>query len=203
MERHSICSPTGGCRFWSFGISSGWNGMSLPEIVWKCNYDAIHNGTCIRSRCRWCFHRIPNRHHDGKGNGLPEGPNGMIQMTKCIGRGYPNTDNFITMVFFRHGRPDIRSPVPHPRYVAFFFAAAKAVAPTGRREQGPVPLRRRSRLPVRPCRPEGPCGDRPISRRRVHRGINQHRFPKNHLYSFNDVLYVIQIDIRLLYGRMV
>lgn len=53
------------------------------------------------------FHKILNWYHDGMSNGFLEGLNGMIQTTKRIGRGYPNTDNFITMVFFRHGRLDI------------------------------------------------------------------------------------------------
>jgi len=35
------------------------------------------------------FHRIPNRYHDMMGDGYPEGLNGMIQTTGCIGRVYP------------------------------------------------------------------------------------------------------------------
>ena len=33
--------------------------------------------------------------------------NGMIQCTKRVGRGFPNTDNFINMIWFKHGRLDI------------------------------------------------------------------------------------------------
>lgn len=53
------------------------------------------------------FHKILNWYHDRMSNGFLEGLNGMIQTTKRIGRGYPNTHNFITMVFFRHGRLNI------------------------------------------------------------------------------------------------
>lgn len=53
------------------------------------------------------FHKILNWYHDRMSNGFLEGLNGMIQTTKRIGRGYPNTQNFITMVFFRHGRLNI------------------------------------------------------------------------------------------------
>jgi len=53
------------------------------------------------------LHKIPNWYYDRMSNGFLEGLNGMIQTTKRIGRGYPNTQNFITMVFFRHGRLDI------------------------------------------------------------------------------------------------
>ena len=53
------------------------------------------------------FHKILNWYHDRMSNGFLEGLNGMIQTTKRIGRGYPNTQNFMTMIFFRHGRLDI------------------------------------------------------------------------------------------------
>jgi len=50
------------------------------------------------------FRKILNWYRGGMNNGYIEGLNGMIQTTKRIGRGYPNTRNFITMIFFRHGR---------------------------------------------------------------------------------------------------
>ena len=53
------------------------------------------------------FHKILNWYAHKMSNGFLEGLNGMIQTTKRIGRGYPNTQNFITMIFFRHGRLDI------------------------------------------------------------------------------------------------
>jgi len=53
------------------------------------------------------FHRILNWYIHKMSNGFLEGLNGMIQTTKRIGRGYPNTQNFMTMIFFRHGRLDI------------------------------------------------------------------------------------------------
>ena len=53
------------------------------------------------------FHKILNWYAHKRNNGFLEGLNGMIQTTKRIGRGYPNTQNFITMIFFRHGRLDI------------------------------------------------------------------------------------------------
>ena len=53
------------------------------------------------------FHKILNWYANKMSNGFLEGLNGMIQTTKRIGRGYPNTQNFITMIFFRHGRLDI------------------------------------------------------------------------------------------------
>jgi len=52
------------------------------------------------------FHRILNWYIHTMSNGFLEGLNGMIQTTKRIGRGYPNTQNFMTMIFFRHGRLD-------------------------------------------------------------------------------------------------
>ena len=44
----------------------------------------------------WFDHRMSN--------GFLEGLNGMIQTTKRVGRGFPNTLNFIYMVYFKHGR---------------------------------------------------------------------------------------------------
>lgn len=37
-------------------------------------------------------------------NGFLEGLNGMIQTTKRVGRGFPNTENFIYTIYFKHGR---------------------------------------------------------------------------------------------------
>jgi len=48
--------------------------------------------------------KILNWFSDRRSNGFLEGLNGMIQTTKRIGRGYPNTSNFISMIYFRHGR---------------------------------------------------------------------------------------------------
>lgn len=53
------------------------------------------------------FHKILNWYHNRMSNGFMEGLNGMIQTTKRMARGYPNTQNFISMIYFRHGRLDI------------------------------------------------------------------------------------------------
>jgi len=53
------------------------------------------------------FSKILNWFRGKMNNGFLEGLNGMIQSTKRTGRGYPNTDNFIRMIFFRHGRLDV------------------------------------------------------------------------------------------------
>ena len=50
--------------------------------------------------------KILNWFSGKRSNGFLEGLNGMIQTTKRIGRGYPNTSNFISMIYFRHGRLD-------------------------------------------------------------------------------------------------
>jgi len=50
--------------------------------------------------------KILNWFSGKRSNGFLEGLNGMIQTTKRIGRGYPNTANFISMIYFRHGRLD-------------------------------------------------------------------------------------------------
>jgi transposase len=51
--------------------------------------------------------KILNWYHNGMSNGFLEGLNGMIQTTKRIARGYSNMRNFITMIYFRHGRLDM------------------------------------------------------------------------------------------------
>ena len=51
--------------------------------------------------------KILNWYNGGMSNGFLEGLNGMIQTTKRIARGYRNIRNFITMIYFRHGRLDI------------------------------------------------------------------------------------------------
>ena len=43
-------------------------------------------------------------------NGIVEAINGNIQMLKRSGRGYPNTDNFITMIFLRCGKLSLNLP---------------------------------------------------------------------------------------------
>ena len=53
------------------------------------------------------FSKILNWFRSRMSNGFLEGLNGMIQSTKRIGRGYPNTDNFIRIIYFRHGRLDV------------------------------------------------------------------------------------------------
>ena len=47
----------------------------------------------------WFDHRMSN--------GFLEGLNGMRQTTKRVGRGFPNTLNFIYMAYFKHGRLSI------------------------------------------------------------------------------------------------
>ena len=43
-------------------------------------------------------------------NGIVEAINGKIQMLKRSGRGYPNTDNFIAMIFLRCGKLSLNLP---------------------------------------------------------------------------------------------
>jgi len=43
-------------------------------------------------------------------NGIVEAINGKIQMLKRSGRGYPNIDNFITMIYLRCGKLSLNLP---------------------------------------------------------------------------------------------
>ena len=53
------------------------------------------------------FYKIIDWYYERMSNGYLDGLNGMIQTTKRIGRGYPNTENFIKIVYFKHGKLDI------------------------------------------------------------------------------------------------
>lgn len=51
--------------------------------------------------------KILNWYSSRMSNGFLEGLNGMIQTTKRMARGYRNIGNFITMIYFRHGRSGV------------------------------------------------------------------------------------------------
>lgn len=87
-DRMTACDHLERWTSWVFG--SGHDRMKAVARTVSRHADHILN---------WFDHRISN--------GFLEGLNGMIQTTKRIDRGFPNTRNFMDMILFKHGHLDV------------------------------------------------------------------------------------------------
>lgn len=85
-------------------ISAGMHLSKWVDWVLDKGHDRMK---AVARTVRYHVEKILNWYDCKMSNGFIEGLNGMIQCTKRVGRGYPNTDNFINVIWFKHGRLDL------------------------------------------------------------------------------------------------
>ena len=85
-----------------------WRGEYRVSLIISFQTSFFHDRMkAVARTVRYHVREILNWYDCRMYNGFIEGLNGMIQCTKRVGRGFPNTDNFINMIWFKHGRLEI------------------------------------------------------------------------------------------------